>query len=66
MFAARLKKARDAKGLTQLELATSYGWRGSTMIGRYEIGMGYPTLAVAVKLADILGVSLDWLAGRVG
>ncbi len=34
------------------------------MIGRYERGEATPSVGVALKLAKILGVSLDYLTGN--
>ncbi|MET7772416.1 helix-turn-helix transcriptional regulator [Nocardia sp. NPDC005366] len=54
---------RIRKGLTQSRLAELAGVT-ARQIGRYEEGSQAPTLPVAVKLADALGISLTELAGR--
>lgn len=54
---------RTRKNLTQQQLADLAGVT-SRQIGRYEEGSQAPTLPVAVKLADALGISLTELAGR--
>ena len=35
-----------------------------TLVSQYESGHRVPSLQNAIKLADALGVSLDWLVGR--
>ena len=54
---------RTRKGMTQQQLGDLAGVT-ARQIGRYEDGDQHPTLPVAVKLADALGVSLTELAGR--
>lgn len=61
-FASQLKKARSKAGVTQTELADYCGVKQST-ISAYEKGTTTPDLEVAAKLAEKLGVSLDWLCG---
>jgi transcriptional regulator with XRE-family HTH domain len=56
-----IKKVRDTK--SQEELASTLGVDRSTL-GSWEINRREPDLANLVKLADIAGVSLDWLVGR--
>ncbi len=63
-FAKRLTDTRKQKGLSQDDLATLIGTKGPA-IGRYERGATKPTIEVASKLADALGVSLDYLVGKV-
>ena len=62
-FAARLKESRAKSGLTQKELAAKVGIAAATL-SAYEASGKPPTIETAMKLADILGVSLDWLCGR--
>lgn len=45
-------------------LARRIGTKGSA-IGRYERRRTQPTIEVAIRLADALDVSLDYLVGRV-
>ena len=63
-FAKRLTEARKEKGLSQDDLATLIGTKGPA-VGRYERGATKPTIEVASRLADALGVSLDYLVGKV-
>ena len=63
MFSERLRKARTTLGLTQKDLATKVGIAAATL-SAYEASGKPPTIETAMKLADILGVSLDWLCGR--
>ena len=59
----RLKELREAKGLTQEELADLMGVV-PRQYQRYERGEGAPKLAGWIFLADFYGVSLDYLVGR--
>ncbi len=54
---------RNRKGLTQQQLADLAGVTVRQIV-RYEAGDQAPTLPVAVKMADALGLSLTELAGR--
>lgn len=60
----RLKEARLDKGLSQRQLAARIGMRNSNYLSILENNHFQPTLYTAVLIADALGVSLDWLAGR--
>lgn len=64
-FAKRLKQARQAKGLTQRQLAEKAGTTQNT-ISTYEKNgqKQFPSVTMAAKLADALEVSIDWLCGR--
>ena len=59
----RLKELREAKGLTQEELADLMGVV-PRQYQRYERGEGEPKLAGWIFLADFYDVSLDYLVGR--
>lgn len=61
MFGKRLKKARENLGLSQYELADLAGVRVVT-IWKYEQRQQDPKLSTAMRIAEALGVSLDWLA----
>lgn len=54
---------RKKKGLSQAELGKLVETSGD-IIGRYERGEVKPSIEVVVRLADALGTSLDYLAGR--
>jgi transcriptional regulator with XRE-family HTH domain len=59
----RIKLARQKNGLTQKALAKKLGVT-SGAVGQWEIG-GAPATERLVMVADCLGVSLDWLLGRL-
>jgi transcriptional regulator with XRE-family HTH domain len=62
IFAERLRVRREEAGFTQQELSRLCGF-GVTQISRYERGLQGPTLAGLAKIARILGISIDYLAG---
>ncbi len=68
IFAQRLKEARTAAKLTQAELCKMSGVTAAT-ISAYESADGSkgknPSLDNALKLAQALGISLDWLCGSI-
>lgn len=55
-FADNLKLAREAKGLTQTELAEMVGVSQAT-IAQYELGTRFPLIVIAVNLEEVLGVT---------
>lgn len=57
-------QARKKRGMSQEDLSSIIGTKGPA-IGRYERGVAKPTIEVAVKLSDALGISLDFLVGKV-
>lgn len=62
-FAERLVSLRQAKGLTQVELAELLNIsRGALSL--YELGRREPDFETASKIADFFGVSVDYLLGR--
>lgn len=62
-FNKRLSELRKQKGFSQEELAKKVKIHPN-IIGRYERGENSPALDVSFKLADVLGVSLDYLTGK--
>jgi transcriptional regulator with XRE-family HTH domain len=60
---ASVKALREERGLSQRALALRLEVSSST-IAKYEAGVHTPPLAVLVRLAAVLDVSLDQLAGR--
>lgn len=64
MFPARLREIRKKKDLTQQELAEKIN-KDRCTISNYEIGDSKPTIYVLSDLATALGVSTDYLLGRV-
>lgn len=63
MFGDRLKELREDKNLNQDELASMVNLTRSA-ISSYETNTNAPSLEIAVKLADIFDVSLDYLTCR--
>lgn len=59
----RLTLARENLRWTQADLAKATGLQPAA-ISHFECGQRLPSLPNAVKLADALRVSLDWLTGR--
>lgn len=57
---ARIKEAREAKGLTQKELGELVGVTGSA-ITNYEVETSHPKEKVLYKLIDALGVDANYL-----
>lgn len=62
-FQDRLRKARQDKGMSQSELAERAGFQPSA-ISHFETGTRAPSFDNLRKLADALGVSIDYLLGR--
>jgi len=62
-FVQRLKDFRAARGLSQTRLAQLLDV-SPRVYNRWERGLATPRLDTVVKIADILRVSLDELAGR--
>ena len=63
VFTTRTKELRTKMGLTQKELATR-AHVAVASYSSYEKGMKTPPLDSALRIADALAVSLDWLCGR--
>ncbi len=59
-FADRLKKARTEKGLSKGDLSKQIGVHYA-QIGRYEEKGARPSAEVLGKLANVLGVTTDYL-----
>ena len=59
-FADRLSIARKQKKIRQADLGKMVGTSGD-IIGKYERGENIPSIDVAAKIADALGVTLDYL-----
>lgn len=57
-----LKNKRMEKGLTQSQLAKIIGV-GRVSITRYETGKDIPPMRKAIKIAKVLGCTLDELFG---
>lgn len=62
-FGKRMSETRKQKKMSQDELAKAIG-AISVTVGRYERDEVKPSIEVAAKIADVLEVSLDYLAGN--
>lgn len=58
-----IKQARQARGVTQDELAERLGV-GMTTVSRWETGTSEPNASMLCLMADVLDVSTDQLTGR--
>jgi transcriptional regulator with XRE-family HTH domain len=63
LFGERLIEVRKLKKMSQDELAKKIGVH-APVIGRYERNEVKPSIEVAVKLANELEVSVDYLVGN--
>lgn len=54
---------RKKKGISQADLGKAIGTSGD-IIGRYERDIMTPSIDVIIKVADELGVSIDYLVGN--
>ena len=61
-FGDRLSDIRRKKKISQDELAKKIGMH-APVIGRYERSEVKPSIEVAVKIAEALNISLDYLVG---
>ena len=59
-FSERLAFARKQKKIKQADLGKMVGTSGD-IIGKYERGENTPSIEVAAKIANALGVTLDYL-----
>jgi transcriptional regulator with XRE-family HTH domain len=59
----KITALRKQKNLSQTELAKAAGV-SREIIGRYERNEVLPSIEVAAKIADVLEVSLDYMAGN--
>ena len=63
-FNERLRRAREARGLSQLDLAKKTGLQPAA-ISHFETGQRSPSFENLRKLADALSLSVDYLLGRI-
>ncbi len=61
-FGDKITSLRKQKNISQTELAELSG-ASREAIGKYERGEAAPSIDVAKRIADVLGVTLDFLAG---
>jgi len=59
-FGEKLKKLRKDRGWSQDELGRRVGVHGRH-IGKYEIGRAMPNADTVVRIAETLGVTIDYL-----
>ena len=59
----KITALRKQKNISQGDLAKTVGV-SREIIGRYERNEALPSIEVAAKIADVLEVSLDYLAGN--
>ena len=62
-FGKRLGEVRKDKKLSQDDLAKKLELQGA-VIGRYERDEVKPSIEVAARIAQVLGISLDYLVGN--
>ena len=58
-----IKEIRVRKNLTQLQVANALGV-SSVVYSRYETGNRQPSVDALIWLADLFGVTVDYLLGR--
>lgn len=61
-FSVHLKQLREAKKLTQTQVANYVGVSRS-VISAYENDMRYPSYEILIRLSTLFGVSTDYLLG---
>lgn len=64
MFGELLRELRKDRGMTQAELAKQL-FISPLTVSSYECGRSVPDDATKVKIAQLFGVSLDYLLGLV-
>lgn len=62
-FSQRLKQLRIDKHLTQAQVAERVGVTAS-MVSSYETDIRLPSFEVMVRIADLFGVTVDYLLCR--
>lgn len=60
----RIAELRKERGLSQIKLAQLTGIDSSN-IGRIELGKYNPGLETLCKIADVLGVTLDFVSNNI-
>ncbi len=61
-FGRRLKQARKKAGLTMTQAGEKV-YISQSVVSRYEKGESIPTIDRVLALANLYGVSIDWLCG---
>lgn len=62
-FSRRLKRLRKDKHMTQAQVAQRIGVTAS-MVSSYETDIRLPSYEVLIRLADVFGVTVDYLLCR--
>jgi len=62
-FSIRLKQLRTDKHLTQAQVAKRIGVTAS-MVSSYETDIRLPSYEVMIRIADLFGVTVDYLLCR--
>lgn len=62
-FEKRMAELRKQEKISQEELSKKISVH-QNVIGRYERGEAKPSIEIASAIADVLGVSLDFLTGK--
>ena len=62
-FSQRIKQLRKDKHMTQAQVAASIGVTAS-MVSSYETDIRLPSYEVMVQIADLFGVTVDYLLCR--
>lgn len=62
-FGEKITQLKKIKNLSQIALAEATGISRDA-ISKYERGDAVPSVEYAKRIADVLGVSLDYLAGE--
>jgi len=62
-FSQRIKQLRKDKHMTQAQVAARIGVTAS-MVSAYETDIRQPSYEVMVKIADLFGVTVDYLLCR--
>lgn len=63
-LALRLREARKATGLRQREVAEHLGLAEAVSVSRWERGVQRPDNRRLADVAELYGVTLDWLIGE--
>ncbi|MGL5269031.1 MAG: helix-turn-helix domain-containing protein [Selenomonadaceae bacterium] len=63
-FSQRLNLLKVAHNLSNSKLASLLSLKSKGSISAFESGKGIPSLDVFMDIADLFGVSIEWLAGR--
>lgn len=64
MVAAKIKRLREQRGMTQADLAKRLGITRSS-VNAWELGISVPSTQYIVELARLFKVSTDYLLGVV-